>query len=224
MSVEIVSGKFLAANAVATHVECGFVPDFILAISDPGTTPVQHQFYKLLYDIAATGRWGFIYAAGVAPTPNANALEGIIPYDTSIDTVFLPATNNQGYIKAPSVADWLTTTTPVARVANGVLGSCIRPTTHNGLVYECTISGGVMGVEPVTWPLVPGATVSDTNNTYIARVERVVKRGVKGFTVGATISVDGIMWVFRAEKHDRYTYMGDADIENPVTFADHHNI
>ena len=224
MNTETVHGKFLAANAVATHVECGFVPDFLEAISDPAGTPVQHQFYKLLYDISAAGLYGFIYAAAAAPTPNASAALGIIPYDTSIDTVFLPATNNQGYIKAPSVADWATASVPVARVANGVLGTCIRPTTHNGMVYECTIAGGAMGTEPVTWPLVPGATVADSLNTYIARVERVVKRGCKGFTVGETLSVNGIMWVFKAEKHSRNAYMGDADIENPVTFADHHQI
>ena len=224
MESKIVSGKFLAANAVATNVECGFEPDFILAISDPAGTPVQHQFYKLLQDIAASGRYGLIYAAGAAPTPNASEALGIKTYDVSIDTVFLPATDGEGYVKSPAVIDWAAAVTPVARVANGVLGTCIRPTTHNGMVYECTISGGVMGTEPATWPLNPGATVSDTNNTYVARVERICRRGCKGFTVGETLSVNGIMWVFRAELHDRYTYMGDADIENPVFFADHHHI
>ena len=224
MSVEIVSGKFMAANAVATHVECGFIPDFLQLIKALGATEKHFKWFKVLYDYAVTGTGKYGYDIDGVPANLASANDGFIPYDTSVDTVFLPATNNQGYIKAPSVADWATASVPVARVANGVLGTCIRPPVHNGMVYECTVAAGAMGIEPVTWPLVPGATVTDSLNTYIARVERVVKRGCKGFTVGATLSVNDEYWVFKAEKHDRYNYMGDADIENPVIFADHHQI
>ena len=224
MSTEIVSGKFQTNNAIATNVECGFVPDYLQLISDLGGTEKHFKWFKVLYDYAATATGKYGWDVDIAPVRLNGETNGIIPYDTSIDTVFLPATDGNGYLKAPSVADWATATVPVARVANGVLGTCIRPTTHNGMVYECTVSGGAMGTEPTTWPLVPGATVSDTNNTYVARIERVVRRGLKGFTIGATLSVDGDYWVFKAEKHDRYNFMGDARIEDPVTFADHHHI
>ena len=224
MESKIVSGKFLASTA-EVNVECGFVPDYIEAFSALGGTEIKYEWFKVLYDycIAALGRFGFVTDG--APAHVAAATNGFRPYDTSVESVVLPAPDGDGYVKAASIADYDDTEAAyTARDLSAgveVLGSVVRPTTHNGFVYECIVTGGAGVTEP-TWPTKVGDTVSDAGvNTWICREERVVRTGVKGFTVGATICTDGEYWVFKAELHDRYNDMGDADVENPVTFGDH---
>ena len=224
MSVEIVSGKLIAANGVATHVECGFIPDHIQLIKDLGGTEKHFKFMRVLYEhaVTATGKYG--YDIDGVPANLAGADDGFIPYDTDIDSVLLPAPDGDGVVPAASIADYDDAEAAyVARDLSAgveVLGSVVRPTVHNGYVYECIVSGGAGVTEP-TWPTKVGDTVSDNANTWICRAERTVKRGVKGFTIGATLSIDGQYWFFKAEKHDRFNFMGDADVENPVTFGDH---
>lgn len=219
MSVEIVSGKLIAANAVATNVECGFVPSHIQLIKDLGGTEKHYKFMRVLYDeaVAGTGKYG--YDIVDSPVPLTDADNGFIPYDESVESVVLPAPDGDGYMKAPTIVDYLNGLTPTARTITA-LGTVYRPSTHNGFVYECTATAGVLATEP-TWPTKVGDTITDDNNTFICREERVVRTGVQGFTIGATLSVDGQYWWFKAEKHDRHTFMGDADVENPVTFGDH---
>jgi len=222
MSTEIVSGKFLASTA-AVNVECGFVPDYIEAFSALGGTEIKYEWFKVLYDYAAAGTGMYGFVTDVAPAHVAAGTNGFIPYDTSVESVLLPAPDGNGYMKASSITVYSGTTDYSgagysARSATA-LGTVVRPTTRNGFVYECTTNGGTDATEP-TWPTVPGDSIDGGNNVWICREERVVRTGVKGFTVGATICTDGEYWVFKAEKHDRYNYMGDADVENPVTFKD----
>ena len=160
-----------------------------------------------------------------SPTPLGSANAGFIPYDESIESVVLPAPDGDGYVKAASIADYDDTEASyVARDLSAgveVLGSVVRPTVHNGFVYECIVTGGAGTTEP-TWPTKVGDTVSDEGvNTWICREERIVRTGVKGFTIGVTLCTAGEYWFFKAELHDRHNYMGDARIENPVTFGDH---
>lgn len=222
MSVEIVSGKFLAGDA-AVNVECGFIPDSLQLLRNLAGTLVHYKWLKVLYDyaVAGTGKYGFIVDAALTRLGTANG--GFIPYDTSVETVQLPAPDGHGFWKAASITDYnpLTTYT-IARTA-AVLGHAIRPTVHNGFVYECaSVVGAPAGVDAANWGTVLGGITTDTGgNTWICRTERVARRGVKGFTVGVDLSTDGQYWAFEAKKHDRYTYMGDADAENPVLFADH---
>lgn len=221
MNTEIVSGKFLASTA-EVNVECGFVPDYIEAFSALGGTEIKYEWFKVLYDycLAALGKYGFVTDG--APAHVAAATNGFKPYDTSVESVMLPAIDGDGFQKAASIADYNPLTTYTIPRTIGALGQVVRPTTHNGFVYENTNCwGGAAGAEP-TWPTKVGDSVTATSgDIWICREERVVRTGVKGFTVGATICTNGEYWVFKAEKHSRYNYMGDADVENPVTFGDH---
>lgn len=221
---KIVSGK-LTVGAVAVNVECGFIPDYVQAISAIGGTEITFEWWKVLYDTVAAAKGKFGFVTSIAPAHVAAATNGIIPYDTSIESVLLPAPDSDGVVMAPSIADYSTTTTYVARDLSAgveVLGSVVRPTTHNGFVYECIVaSGGAAGAEPTSWgTTVGGRTVAGSGDEWICREERIARRGVKGFTLGATICTNGEEWVFRAEKHDRHADMGDADVENPVTFGE----
>ena len=220
MEAKIVSGKLTVGDA-ATHVECGFIPDEVQLISDLGGAEKHYKWAKVLYDHAAqaAGKYGYDLVDSPAPLGSANA--GIIPYDTSVESVVLPAPDGDGYMKAASIADYDKDEASYIQRSVTALGSVVRPTVHNGFVYECILTGGAGDPEP-TWPTKVGDTVSDAGvNTWICREERVVRTGVKGFTIGVTLCTDGQYWFFKAELHDRHNYMGDADVENPVTFGDH---
>lgn len=217
----IVSGHFTASTA-AVNVECGFVPDYIRAIAAIGGTEVSFEWFKVLYDnvVAAKGKYGFVVDAA-APAHVAAAINGFIPYDTSAIGVKVSSPVPGAKDVFASVSDWAkgTSYSTGERTAT-TIGTIVRPPTHNGFVYELTTDTGDGTSEPSSWPTVPGETCTDGgSNIWTCREEVVAQRGVKGFTVGATICTDGNEWVFKAEKHDRYTAMGDADSDNPVTFA-----
>ena len=221
MNTETISGKFLVGD-VAVNVECGFIPDHLQLLKNLAGTLKHFKWQKVLYDYAAVGTGMYGFDVDGVPTRLGSANDGFIPYDTSVESVMLPAPDGDGFLKAPSIADY--DGTAVTYTARGVaaLGSVVRPTVHNGYVYESLAStGAVQAVEP-TWPTIVGDTVVDAVNTWICREERVVRTGVKGFTVGVNLCTDGQYWSFKAEKHSRYNYMGDARVENPVTFADHY--
>lgn len=221
MEAKKVSGKLTVGN-VAANVECGFIPDEVQAIGPLGGAEKHYKWAKVLYDHAATGtgKWGYDLVDSPSPLGSANA--GFIPYDTSVESVMLPAPDGDGYLKASSIADYDNTNnyTGEAR-STTALGTVVRPTTHNGFVYECTTGAGVDGTEP-TWPTKVGESVDAGNNIWICREERIVRTGVKGFTIGSDLCSAGEYWFFSAELHDRHNYMGDARVENPVTFGDHH--
>jgi hypothetical protein len=86
--------------------------------------------------------------------------------------VRIPAPDGNGFANA-EVSDFVAgAAQPTARSTTAV-GTVVRPSTHNGFVYECTASAGVLGTEPV-WPTTPGESVSDGTNTWICRREDVV--------------------------------------------------
>ena len=110
-----------------------------------------------------------------------------------------------------SVADWTSAgvTAATARSATAV-GTIIRPTTHNGRVYECTTAGTSSGTEPTTYSTVVGETVTDNDVVFTCIVEEVAQKSAAGLTVGATTqtnSGENYLWVERsADAKDR----GDA--------------
>ncbi|MBE3139679.1 MAG: hypothetical protein IMZ53_03745 [Thermoplasmata archaeon] len=214
--MKVVSGTFISTTN-ATNVECGFIPDYIRLWSALGGTELCIEWFKCLADAATTGQYGCLDTAGVK-SMCSDANNGIIEYDTSsTQYVWLTAPGGSGKVKKALSADFVAgVTQPTAR-STSVCGTTVRPSTHNGYVYECTTSAGVYGTEP-TWGTVVGATTSDGTNTWTCRMEETVAAGCQGFVVGATISTDGEIWVFKAEKHDMTGDLGDSDSENPVRF------
>lgn len=224
-----VSGTFIMDNGVASNIDIGFIPDYVKMISnlEGGSNEIIFEWWRALADlgdsgVSTYGRYGISNNGGAITVPST-AATGIIPYtgrkqpQVMVESP-IPETGdlavpcfNFAYHKAAS-------TTPVARSAT-VIGTMCRPNTANGYVYECTTSGGAMTAltEP-TWPTSPGDTVSDGSNTWTCREENIALTGGMGFTVGATLNVDGDQCVFTAEQHDKYGYMGDSAGQDPVKF------
>jgi hypothetical protein len=218
---KIVSGTLIASDA-AINVDIGFVPDYVKLWTAIGGTELIYEWYKCMGDTSAlTGQYGFLDTAGAKSVPST-AATGIIAYDASAMKAMLPAPSGSGEKSATVTYTFATaktaTLTPTARTT-AVLGTVIRPTTSNGFLYECTVSGGAMTslTEP-TWPTILGDTVSDGSNTWICREEKTKLVGGKGFTVGVTVATDSEILCFKAEQHDRARDMGDADTSSPVSY------
>jgi len=216
----IVSGNFVADNAIAANIEIGFIPDYIEAI-DLTTTLIIYRWYRVLADAKTTGQYGIADDGAGALAPCASAAYGFSAYDNGDAIRVLIPDPSTGKLEPQAIyGDYDTTadysSVGVARSATAV-GTIIKPTTHNSYVYELITAGGTDATEP-TWPTNPGETVDAGNNVWMCRIENQVKGGGKGFTVGASISTDGDVWAFRAERHDRMGNMGDAADLNPVSF------
>lgn len=212
-----VSGRFIADGS-AINVNIGFVPDYVKLIRAlEETNPNIYEFYKDLSDAGANGQYGLLLtgSTGVV-TVLAGTNNKIAAYTGGTKVkVKIPAPDGDGFVNA-NVSDFVAgAAQPTARSTMAV-GTVVRPSNHNGFVYECTISSGVLGTEP-TWPTTPGDTVSDgTNNTWICRREDVVFEKAAGFTVGSGLSTDGDEWIYVAEQHDKVVNHGDAEAADPI--------
>jgi hypothetical protein len=212
---KIVSGTFICSGS-ATKVDLGFVPDYVEAYSALGGTELGFKYFRCLADAATSGQYGLALANAGDISACADANNGLkILTGTSYRGVLVESPQpGIGKIKVSVqsfAAAKAASVTPTARSAT-VVGTVIRPTTANGLVYECTTSGGAMTslTEP-TWGTTIGGTTSDASNTWTCRMEETCEMGVMGFEVGATIATDAEIWVFKAEQHDRQGDFGDAD-------------
>jgi len=208
--------KKFTADGSAVNVDLGFVPDYVKAIEGfDDTNPNVYEWWKSLADDEDNGQYGLTLTGSTGViTVSADANNGIISYEANTTKVKVPAPNGNGEV-AVSVSDFSAgAAQPTAR-STSVPGSVYRPSSHNGFVYECTVSAGVLGTEP-TWPTIPGETVSDGTNTFICRAEKVVNHGGAGVTIGATLSTDGDEWIVIAEKFDRAIDGGDSASYDPV--------
>ena len=211
------SGQFVA-DGNEVDVEVGFIPDFVIAFEGlEETSPNPHFWFRSAIDaISSDGEFGLLMTGttGVI-TKHAAAINGFAPLDSQALKVILsnPAGGDDLATDLPD-AFVAGTAQPTARTATA-LGTVTKPSlgNENGLIAECTTSGGVYGTEP-TWPIIAGETVSDGNNTWTMREEKNENRGIKGFTLGATgqTDTDGWKWVaFAADKENEDRDMSNFD-------------
>ena len=217
----IVSGTFVADNAIAANIEIGFIPDY-LELFDLTTTLIIYRWYRALADAETTGQYGIQDNGAGALSMCGSAAAGFAAYENGESMRVLIPDPSTGRLEPQAVNDWTTAraTAATARSATAV-GTIIRPTTHNGYVYECTTAMTTGGSTEPSWGTVPGETTADGSGgagRWMCRKENQVKGGGLGFTVGASISTDSDVWAFRAERHDRMGDMGDAADLNPVSF------
>jgi len=213
-----VSGRFIADGA-AINVNIGFIPDYVKLIGGlDNTNPVIFEFFKDLS--GENGQYGIQIdnkssdrEVVITKLAGTNALIKVYEGGKKVK-VKIPAPDGNGFANA-EVSDFVAgAAQPTARGTTAV-GTCVRPSKHNGFVYECTASAGVLGTEPV-WPTTPGESVSDGTNTWICRREDVVFEKAAGFTVGSGLSTDGDEWIYVAEQHDKVVNHGDAAAADPI--------
>lgn len=222
----IVSGTFLADNAIAANIDIGFIPDYLELITALGGTELILRWYRCLADAETTGQYGIIDDGAGALAPCASAAYGIAAYDEGEALRVLIEDPSTGKLKPKTVygdydatADY--SSVGAARSATAI-GTIVRPTEHNGFVYELITTASGTDTEP-TWPTTPGETVDAGYHIWMCREENLTKRGGMGFTFGASISGDGEKIVFKAERHDRMGDMGDAADLDPVSFSKYSN-
>jgi hypothetical protein len=216
-----VSGRFIADGA-AINVNIGFIPDYVKLIGGlNNTNPVIYEFFKDLS--GENGQYGIKIAGShisssteaiITKLAGTNALIKVYEGGTKVK-VKIPAPDGDGFVNA-NVSDFVAgAAQPTARSTTAV-GTVVRPRNHNGFVYECTVSAGVLPQVAVEWPTTPGDTVSDGTNTWICRREDVVFEKAAGFTVGSGLSTDGDEWIYVAEQHDKVVNHGDAAAADPI--------
>lgn len=216
--------KRLVADGNAINVKLGFIPDHIIATEGlEDANPNVYEWWRDQADAVEAGEYsGAQYgikhngADGVI-TQCADANNGFIEYDSVSPQVAIPHPSGEGEVVV-SVSDWAaatnystgerTVTTP---------GTCVRPPTHNGRVFELTTDTDVGASEPSSWDVQPGETVTDGGgNVWTCREEKIVQHGGKGITIGATLSTDGDEWIVEAEKYDKVEDGGDSATYDPV--------
>ncbi len=219
-----VSARF-EADGAAMNFDIGFIPDEIHLFRDldGGTNELEYRWLRVLADAENDARYGIAFDASGVPAAAADADNGIIPYNEGEDNAVLLVSPSTGKLIRATVADW-TSARSTAATARSItaLGTVLRPTKHNGRVYECTTAGTSSGTEPTdaAWDVEIGETVSDNDVRFTARKEIMTKGGGQGFTIGTTISTDGEEWSFTAEQHDKYEDLGDVDGFDPVKFSE----
>lgn len=218
---KIVSGTYISSD-IAVGVECGFVPDKVRLTTAIGGTELIFDWLKAMGDTSAlTGQYGIKDDAG-AKTHATTAATGIIALDSSETGVLIESPADSGKKVFASVSDWVATTNySTGERTVTTIGTIVRPPDHIGKVFELTTDTSTGDSEPTGgWNVQPGDTVTDGGgNIWTCREENITNRGLKGFTVGVDICTNGEIHAFTAEKHDRAEDMGDADVENPVRFA-----
>jgi len=211
-------GGNLIADGNAINIDIGFVPDKFVAVAKlEETNAVNYEWLKSRGDTANDyGQYGMTRAAGGgALTKLASAAGGFSAYNTVAVKAMIPAPNGNGEVAATIAADFVAgATAPTAR-STSVVGTVVRPSVHNGFVYECTVTAGVYGTEP-TWGTVVGETTSDGTNTWICREEKLKNVGAKGITIGADISTDSDEWTWEAELWDSDAPERDSATYDPV--------
>ena len=197
-------GRHFEADGLATIIDIGFVPDKAELRLDEGTNPDILTWMRRMFDDEAI--YGHLYTGSTGVTTRVTtAATGISAYDSMTQKVMLPAPNGEGdAATGMPVAFVAGTAQPTARTT-AVVGTVTKPSTPNGYIYECTVSAGVYGTEPTTWPTIPGNTVSDGTNTWTCRNEKVKNVGVKGIQIGATVSqnTDSNQCYLEAERWDK---------------------
>jgi len=232
-----VSGHIIS-NAAAINVDIGFIPDYVELYNELQGTETGLKWFRVLKDagvIAAYGLYGIAISntGGVSCAGSANA--GIIEYDEGKRLQVLlpdPKTGKLIKVRLGVTADGIIYAVDYNPATNynddgvvralTVTGTLIRPTVHNGCIYELKSlhSSAVCSDEP-DWSKVPGEETPDTlGNVWICREENIAKGGGLGFTIGSSLAgtADKVI-VFKAERHIKMGKMGDAAIADPVSFV-----
>ena len=206
--------RVLIGGGVAYDCVLGWIPDLIEGFTYNATPDSIVRFRymgQLAKDDAVIAAGGGIYGWGI---------DGAVVSELTADTGFTILEGSKtaqvlvespvpgvGLVKA-DVNDYTVARSTAATARSGTaVGTILRPTTHNGYVYECT-TAGTGSAEP-TWPTTPGVAVTDGTTVFTCREENITAGKGIGITLGATLMTDGNTVIFYAMKFDDVLDLGD---------------
>lgn len=203
--------------AAAYNLALGFIPDFVEILmysATHGNNVTLKWFGELEEDcavvIAGGGIYGHLITEGAVTEADGDT--GISSYEGDKNPVVLIDSPKPagGLKKVAITGDWTQSiaAAATARTASTV-GTIIRPTTHNGYVYECTTAITTGETTEPTWPTVPGETVVDDDGVWTCREEHIANAGELGITIGSTLAANGQILFIAAFKADSAIDLGD---------------
>jgi hypothetical protein len=191
----------LIGAAAAYNLALGFIPDYVEILmynATHGSNVLLKWFGSLAVEsatiIAGGGIYGHLFTQGACTEADADT--GIKPYvGNKTPSVRVPAPSGQGQVVKSIYGDWSAAVdyNSVGTIrSTTVVGTLVRPPTHNGKVFELTTKTGAGTSAPTTWDVAPGESVTDGgSNVWICREEDVVNAGELGITIGATLAGSG---------------------------------
>lgn len=208
------ASRILIGGGVAYNLALGFVPTCVEGYTYNATPDSIVRFRwegPLAEDNAVIAAGGGVYGHSIdgAVVAELDANTGMSSYEGSKTPVVLidsPKPAGGQVLGTPLDYTVARSTAATERTATAI-GTIIRPTTHNGYVYECT-TAGTGSAEP-TWPTTPGETVTDGSTVFTCREENIANAGEFGVTLGATLMTDGNTVVIHAYKADTEEDLGD---------------
>lgn len=196
----------LKGGAADYNLDLGFIPSYAEVTVMSATNPDTYRWFgKEMQEsaeaIASSWEYGIKNTAGGSETYMATVATGISAYDgAKTPRVRIPAPDGDGFVEADVYGDWDATVdydSVGTDRSTTVVGTIIRPPTHNGKVFEMLDGVGTATSEPTTWDVEPGVTVTDGGtNDFICRIEDIVAGKGKGITLGGTLlESDKIVYV-----------------------------
>lgn len=202
--------RFIADGA-AVNIALGFIPDkATLAVNVTGTSPNLIHYSKQLEDTQSM--YGILHTGSTGVTTRiTSAASGLAKLNAKYHQVMVESpVPGKGEVPC-DVTDWTSSVSTAATARDATsIGTIIRPTTHNGRIYECTTAGTSSGTEPTTWTTTPGETVTDSDVIFTCREEKIITKGAQGLTVGASVASDNQVCILWAEALETSRNAGDA--------------
>lgn len=206
--------RILIGSGAAVNIDLGFEPDYVrVELIDTATNSVFYVWAGRNQQEHATAitdstEYGTKITEGVTAIGDTTA-KGISLYDgakTQQVLVSSPAPGAQDLQVDVNDYTVARSTAATARTATAV-GTILRPTTHNGYVYECTTAG--TGAAEPTWGTTIGGTTTDNSSVvYTCRRENTVANKGIGITLGATLLTSGALFFVHAFQFDHIEDLG----------------
>lgn len=206
--------RILIGSGAAYNLELGFEPNRVEV--DLISTAAASIFYRWqgrnqqehATCITDSTEYGIKIAEGVTSICDTVA-KGISLYAGSKTPRVLIEHPLTGKLEPQDVADYTSTLAEAATARSAtVIGTILRPTTHNGYVYECSDTTGSAGAAEPTWGTVPGEETVDGTLSFTCRKENITDGKGIGITLGATLLASGDLFVVRAFVDDDIVDLG----------------
>lgn len=203
--------RTLIGQDAAINLELGFIPTYVEIYKQHGTITSASflRWWGKNYEDdavvdAADQEYGVIDTGGTFSEATADT--GIQSFDGSKKPqvrILNPLTGNFDNTAVYGDYDPTVDYNSVGTIRSAtVIGTIIRPTVHNGCVYELKTKTGTASTEP-TWSTTPGEETTDGgSNVWICRKEDIVANKGLGITLGSTLAASSIPLFITAIKAD----------------------